>query len=201
MSYSDFNLKRVKQEFNLSFIENKDLFIEIAEVEISEYLRTTLDYNVPLALAINTEKARSELIISNILLELKRQLNDQISLFSGVNLDVDKSRDLSGFCDYILSKSSEQFYLSAPVLAIVEAKNDQVTNGLGQCIAEMIAVRIFNDREGNPVKSIYGAVTTGSNWKFLKYENDAVYIDRPEYYIADVNKIMGILVKMMRQEA
>ena len=65
----------------------------------------------------------------------------------------------------------------------------------------MIAVRIFNDREGNPVKSIYGAVTTGSNWKFLKYENDAVYIDRPEYYIADVNKIMGILVKMMRQEA
>ena len=201
MSYSDFNLKRVKQEFNLSFIENKDLFIEIAEVEISEYLRTTLDYNVPLALAINTEKARSELIISNILLELKRQLNDQISLFSGVNLDVDKSRDLSGFCDYILSKSSEQFYLSAPILAIVEAKNDQVANGLGQCIAEMIAVRIFNDREGNPVKSIYGAVTTGSNWKFLKYENDAVYIDRPEYYIADVNKIMGILVKMMRQEA
>lgn len=201
MSYSDFNLKRAKQEFNLNFIENKDLFLETEEVKISEYLRMTLDYNVPLALAINTEKARSELIIANILLELKRQLNDQISLFSGVNLDVDKNRDLSGFCDYILSKSSEQFYLSAPVLAIVEAKNDQVTNGLGQCIAEMIAVRIFNDREGNPVNSIYGAVTTGSNWKFLKYKNDVIYIDRPEYYIADVNKIMGILVKMMCQEA
>lgn len=201
MSYSDFNLKRVKQEFNLNFIENKDLFLETEEVEISEYLRMTLDYNVPLALAINTEKARSELIIANILLELKRQLNDQISLFSGVNLDVDKSRDLSGFCDYILSKSSEQFYLSAPVLAIVEAKNDQVTNGLGQCVAEMIAARIFNDREGTPVRSIYGAVTTGSAWKFLKYENDVIYIDRPEYYIADINKIMGILVKMMRQEA
>ncbi|MDG4595597.1 MAG: hypothetical protein P9F75_07875 [Candidatus Contendobacter sp.] len=201
MSYSDFNLKRAKQEFNLNFIENKNLFLETEEVEISEYLRMTLDYNVPLALAINTEKARSEFIIANILLELKRQLNDQISLFSGVNLDVDKNRDLSGFCDYILSKSSEQFYLSAPVLAIVEAKNDQVTNGLGQCIAEMIAVRIFNDREGNSVNSIYGAVTTGSNWKFLKYENDVIYIDRPEYYIADVNKIMGILVKMMCQDA
>ena len=200
MSYSDFNLKRVKQEFNLNFIENKDLFLETEEVEISEYLRMTLDYNVPLALAINTEKARSELIIANILLELKRQLNDQISLFSGVNLDVDKSRDLSGFCDYILSKSSEQFYLSAPVLAIVEAKNDQVTNGLGQCVAEMIAARIFNDREETSVRSIYGAVTTGSAWKFLKYENDVIYIDRPEYYIADVNKIMGILIKMMRQE-
>ena len=201
MSYSDFNLKRAKQEFNLNFIENKDLFLETEEVEISEYLRMTLDYNVPLALAINTEKARSELIIANILLELKRQLNDQISLFSGVNLDVDKSRDLSGFCDYILSKSSEQFYLSAPVLAIVEAKNDQVANGLGQCVAEMIAARIFNDREETSVRSIYGAVTTGSAWKFLKYENDVIYIDRPEYYIADVNKIMGILIKMMRQEA
>ncbi|MDG4550911.1 MAG: hypothetical protein P9F19_06365 [Candidatus Contendobacter sp.] len=203
MSYSDFSLKRIKQEFNLNFIENKDFFQETEEADISEYLRMTLDYNVPLALAINTEKARSELIIANILLELKRQLNDQISLFPGVNLDVDKSRGLSGFCDYILSKSSEQFYLSAPVLAIVEAKNDQVTNGLGQCIAEMIAARIFNDREGNSIGSIYGAVTTGSAWKFLKYENenDVVYIDRPEYYIADVRKIMGILVKMMRQEA
>ena len=95
MSYSNFTLKRVKQEFKLDIIENQDLFSAIEEVEISEYLSTTLNYNVPLALAISTEKARSELIIANILLELKRQLNDQISLFSGINLDVDKDRDLN----------------------------------------------------------------------------------------------------------
>jgi hypothetical protein len=201
MSYSNFTLKRVKQEFNLDIIEGQDLFSAIVEVEISDYLRTTLNYNVPLALAISTEKARSELIIANVLLELKRQLNDQIGLFSGINLDVDKDRDLNGFCDYLLSQSSEQFYLSAPVVAIVEAKNEQVIVGLGQCIAEMIAAKIFNDRESNPVSLIYGAVTTGNNWKFLKYEGDVVYIDRLEYYIDNVKKIMGILTKMVKLEA
>ncbi|MBZ4194245.1 MAG: hypothetical protein LAE24_08060 [Candidatus Contendobacter sp.] len=201
MSYSKFTLKRVKQEFNLDIIESQDLFAAIEAVEISDYLRTTLNYNVPLALAISTEKARSELIIANVLLELKRQLNDQISLFSGINFDVDNDRDLNGFCDYLLSQSSEQFYLSAPVVAIVEAKNEQVTVGLGQCIAEMIAAKIFNDREGNPVSRIYGAVTTGNNWKFLKYEGDTVYIDRLEYYIDNVKKIMGILIRMVNLEA
>lgn len=201
MSYSNFTLKRVKQEFKLDIIENQDLFSAIEEVEISEYLSTTLNYNVPLALAISTEKARSELIIANILLELKRQLNDQISLFSGINLDVDKDRDLNGFCDYLLSRSSEQFYLSAPVVAIVEAKNEQVTVGLGQCVAEMIAAKIFNEREGNPVSPLYGAVTTGNHWKFLKYEDNVVYIDRLDYYVDKVQKIIGILVKMVNLEA
>ncbi len=201
MSYSNFTLKRVKQEFNLEIIEGQDLFSAIAAVEISDYLRTTLNYNVPLALAISTEKARSELIIANVLLELKRQLNDQMGLFSGINLDVDKDRDLNGFCDYLLSQSSEQFYLSAPVVAIVEAKNEQVTVGLGQCIAEMIAAKIFNDREGNAVSRIYGVVTTGNTWKFLKYEAGAVYIDQLEYYIDNVKKIMGILVRMVNLHA
>ncbi|NJM10765.1 MAG: hypothetical protein HC889_01555 [Synechococcaceae cyanobacterium SM1_2_3] len=200
MSYSNFTLKRVKEEFSLSIIENEDLFSMVEEIKISEYLDKTLNYNVPLALAISTEKARSELIIANILLELKRILKDQIGLFSGINLDVDKDRDLNGFCDYILSRSSEQFYLSAPIIAIVEAKNEQMTSGFGQCIAEMIAAKIFNEREGNPVQKIYGAVTTGNAWKFLKYQDDSAYIDKLEYYISNVGKIMAILVKMVKQE-
>ncbi len=157
-------------------------------------------YNVPLALAISTEKARSELIVSNVLLELRKYLNDEVSLFSGINFDVDKDRELNGFCDYILSSSPEQFYLSSPVAAIVEAKNEQVTSGLGQCIAEMIASEIFNEREADTVDKIYGAVTTGSTWKFLEYRKGTACIDRPEYYIANVNKIIGIFVKMVRQE-
>ncbi|MBF0100301.1 MAG: hypothetical protein HQK77_05265 [Desulfobacterales bacterium] len=201
MPYSNFTLKKVKEEFKLEVVENRDLFSDIEEVEVSDYLKTTLNYNVPLALAISTEKARSELIISNVLLELKKRLNDVISLFSGINLDIDKDRDLNGFCDYIISKSSEQFYISSPIVVIVEAKNEQLTAGLGQCIAEMIASVIFNEREGNIIDITYGAVTTGNTWKFLKYEHNTAYIDKPEYHIATINKIMGILVKMVLQEA
>jgi hypothetical protein len=85
-------------------------------------------------------------------------------------------------------------------VAIAEAKNEQITSGLGQCIAEMIASKIFNEREGSAVDRIYGAVTTGNTWKFLRYDNKTAYIDKPEYHIANINKIMGILVKMIHQE-
>jgi len=69
MSYSDFTLKKVKQELKIKVIEDKDLFCSIKEIQVSDYLLTTLKYNTPLALAIGTEKARSELIIANVLLE------------------------------------------------------------------------------------------------------------------------------------
>jgi len=201
MPYSNFTLKRIKEEFNLEIVDNRDLFSTINEIEVSDYLKTTLNYNVPLALAISTEKARSELLISNVLIELKKFLNDQIGLFSGINLDIDKERDLNGFCDYIISKSSEQYYLNSPIVTIVEAKNEQIISGLGQCIAEMIASKMFNEKEGNVIDKIYGVVTTGNIWKFLRYYKNTAYIDKSEYHIANVNKIMGIFVKMIHEEA
>ncbi len=70
-------------------------------------------------------------------------LKNRISLFSGINLDVDKERSLNGYCDFIISKSAEQFYLKAPIIIIVEAKNENIPDGIGQCIAEMIAAGLF----------------------------------------------------------
>lgn len=201
MSYSDFTLKKVKDELGLNLIEDKDLFSEIPERQISEYLSITLNYNVPLAMAVGTEKARSEFIIANVLLELRKILDNKISLFSGVIMDVDKEKGLTGFCDFIISKSQEQFYLSAPIIAIVEAKNEYIVSGLGQCIAEMYAAKIFNDREGLQLPTIYGVVTTGNTWKFLKQEGSDVYIDLQEYHIANANKIIAILVEMVKQTA
>ncbi len=199
MSYSDFTLKRVKEELNVNVIEDRDLFSCIQEIQISDYLLTTLKYNVPLAMAVGTEKIRSELIIANVLLEVRRILDNKISFFSGVNLDVDKEKSLTGFCDFIISKSQEQFYMSAPVITVVEAKNEYIAGGLGQCIAAMYASSIFNDKEGSHLPIIYGAVTTGNTWKFLKYEDNTAYIDLQEYYIANVTKIVGVLVEMVKQ--
>ncbi|WPD24900.1 MAG: hypothetical protein SD837_10105 [Candidatus Electrothrix scaldis] len=202
MPYSDFTLKKVKEKFAIRVVEDQELYSSIAAVGISAYLTETLKYNVPLALAVGTEKVRSELIIANVLLEVRRILKDQISFFSGVNLDVDKQQNLNGFCDFVISRSPEQYYLNAPVVAIVEAKNENIGGGLGQCIAEMYASRLFNEQEGGAgLAKIYGAVTTGNAWKFLKYEDGVAYIDVPEYHIADPGKIVGILVAMVNQEA
>ena len=201
MSYSDFTLKQAKDKLGLKIIEDRDLFSTIGEIAISELLSATLKYNIPLAMAVGTEKARSELIIANVLLEVRKILNNQISLFSGVIFDVDKEKGLAGFCDFIISQSTEQFYLSAPIIAVVEAKNENIVGGLGQCIAEMYASYLFNEKEGLRLPSVFGAVTTGNAWKFLRLENNTVYIDIKDYYIDAINKIVGILVEMAKQNA
>ena len=197
MSYSDFDLKRIRSEFNIRIVDDQDLFSKSEEAQISDFLSTILKQNVPIALSIGTEKARSELIIINILLEIKNQL--KISFFSGIEFTVDKEKGLNGFCDFIISKSPEQLFLDVPVLAVVEAKNEKIVGGLGQCVAEMIAARLYNEKEGNTVPCIYGAVTTGHAWKFLKLENETAYIDIEDYYIKNPKKIIGIFRDMIDQ--
>jgi hypothetical protein len=201
LAYSDFNLKKVKLDFQIQTIENLGLFDQIQPIEISDYLQKTLKRNVPLALAINTEKARSELIVINILLELKDILANRISLFSGIDFTVDREKGLAGFCDYIISGSAEQLYLDLPVITIVEAKNENITAGLGQCIAEMYGAQLFNQAGNQDLSYIYGAVTTGDEWRFVKLQGQVAYIDHKLYYITEIGKIIAILVKMVHQEA
>jgi hypothetical protein len=201
MAYSDFTLKRVKAEFNLEIIENRSIFSHIQGVEISDYLKETLKRNIPLALAINTEKARSELIIINILLEIREKFPNQVSLFSGIDFNIDKDKGLTGFCDFIIGNSPEQLYLDSPVITIVEAKNENIIAGLGQCVAEMYAARIYNEKEGRNLIRLYGAVTTGDEWKFIKLENNEIFIDLDFYHVSGIEKIIGILVGMVQQQA
>jgi len=193
MAYSDFSLTKFKKNFNITIKEEADLFATVEPIEISEKLTNTLEETTELALAINTEKARSEMIITPILLEVRRKANYQISLFSGTDFNVDIERGLNGYCDFVISRSREQLTINAPVLIIVEAKNENIKGGLGQCAAAMLAAQLFNEQEGNEIKTIYGAVTTGDIWKFLKLEGTDIFIDLNNYYIKELNKILGIL--------
>jgi hypothetical protein len=194
MAYSDFDLKKVRHEFGLQIDEQPDLFVDVPLVQPSAMLADTLAETAHLAMAIHTEKARSEMLITPVLLDLWRQAQAQISLFPGTEFTVDEARGLTGYCDYILSRSKEQLTINAPVVMIVEAKNENIKGGLGQCVAEMIAAQLFNEREGNAIDTIYGAVTTGEIWKFLKLVGAVASIDLSDYYIVrDVPKILGIL--------
>ena len=120
-----------------------------------------------------------------------------MSLFSGREFNVDAARGLSGYCDFLISRSPEQLVIESPVIALVEAKNDNIQSGLGQCMAETIAAQIFNQRQENDIQTIYGVVTTGSIWKFFKLEGIAIEIDTSEYFINNVGKILGILIKFI----
>lgn len=197
MPYSQFSVEQIKTNFGITFTRRVGLFADIPEIEPSHFLQETLQFNLPLALEINSEKARSELIVAPILVEIKKRLPERMSLFSGREFNVDPARGLSGYCDFLISRSPEQLVIESPVIALVEAKNDNIQSGLGECMAETIAAQIFNQRQENDIQTIYGVVTTGSIWKFFKLEGIAIEIDTDEYFINNVAKILGILINFI----
>ena len=199
MAYSDSSLSRVQENFGLTIHEVNNLFAKIKPIEASDYLQVTLAETVPLALAINTEKARSELMITPLLLEIRRKLNNQISLFSGTEFTVDAELGLNGYCDFIISQSTEQLFIKSPVAIIIEAKNENIKAGFGQCIAAMVAAQLFNRNQGKPIQVIYGAVTTGDIWRFLQLREKELELDLSNFYLDQTEKILGILYQMFQQ--
>ena len=192
MAFRDFTFPEVQHSLGLTLGE-ADLFRSVGAMDLAEDFVTRMRGGVDLALAINTEKARSEFIIAPILLEVRRSLENRYALFSGISFDVDASRGLNGFCDFILSKSPLQSVLTAPVVAITEAKNDNLRSGLGQCIAAMVAAIEFNRQAGSPVAAVHGVVTTGAAWKFLRLADSHLTLDIREYFVDQIGHIVGIL--------
>jgi len=113
--------------------------------------------------------------------------------FSGINFTVDPAQGLNGNCDFLITYSEELLLVTAPIITLVEAKKEDLNGGLGQCIAEMIAAQRFNRQEGNEITEIYGVVTSGTLWKFLKLSENQVFLDLTEYYLGDLPNILGIL--------
>lgn len=198
MSYGEFTLSQLESEFSLILQERVEIFKGITPVTPSNLLREILEENIPLALEIDTEKARSELIIAPIMVELRKYFNRQISFFSGVDFSVEKAKGLTGRCDFLISYSPKQLEVTAPVVTLVEAKNDNIKSGIAQCIAEMVAAQIFNQRKQNQIPCIYGVITTGSNWKFLRLVEKKVDIEAGEHFIGDLDGLFGILLEIIR---
>lgn len=197
MSYSQLTLSELKKNFNLTFIEEIGLFHNLSEIQPDNLLQETLIDNVSLAVAIGTEKARSELIVMPVLVALRKHFNKKISLFSGVEFNIEAEKGLTGVCDFIISNSEEQLFIQAPIIALVEAKNDNLKSGLAQCLGEMLAAQIFNLREGNELKTVYGVVTTGTSWQFLSLTSEIVKIDLEEYSLNNLSQILGILASFI----
>jgi hypothetical protein len=197
MAYTDFKtVGSVKAAFGLTTIEDVQFFPNAAPVEPSQILTAILKENLPLATASGSEKARSELIISPVLVEVRRQLDRKIGLFSGEDFTVDVEAKLSGRCDFLISRSSEQLEIEAPVIVLIEAKQADLKLGLGQCIAEMVAAQRFNQSKEKPLPVIYGCVSSGILWRFLKLEGTVVTIDLTDYAITPIARILGYLIWM-----
>ncbi|MEM1392806.1 MAG: hypothetical protein AAGG00_05830 [Cyanobacteria bacterium P01_H01_bin.150] len=199
MPYSQFTIDKVKQDFGLKTIEGVCFFPNSLEIITpTQRLQGVLE-DLPWAIAVDTEKARSEVLINPVLLEVRRILNQEISVFSGEEFNVDTSVGLNGVCDFLISRSPEQLTVEAPAIIIVEAKKSDLKSGIGQCISEMVAAQRFNEVRGKLINTIYGCVSSGTQWRFMKLEAQTVTIDLMDYSLPPVEQIVSFLVWMVNE--
>jgi hypothetical protein len=196
MAYRDFTVGKVKQAFGIQTIEGNSFFPIISPVTPTSTLLEVLEETLPLAVALPSEKAKSELLISPILVEVRKYLKRRVSLFSGQDFTVNAEVGLCGICDFLISRSPEQLEIESPVVVLVEAKKADINSGMGQCMAEMVAAQQFNQQAGEEPKPVYGCVTSGLLWRFLKLEDKQMTVDMKDYSLEPVSDILGKLVWM-----
>jgi hypothetical protein len=194
MSFRDFTLSKVQEVFNLSVDTLQQLFTDVAPVPISETLRRHLNDYQLLGMSMPTEKAKSELLVAPLLAEVWRQADRKLSFHSGVELNVDESAGLNGVCDFLFGLTPQLYFVEAPVLTVVEAIRESIVDTFGQCAAEMVAIQRFNQKKNKTTETVYGCVTTGSLWQFLRLSGLKLDIDLVEYQLGQADKILGVLL-------
>jgi hypothetical protein len=192
MTFQDFSFPQVVHDLGLT-LADADLFSQVPPVSVRPEFFAWVMEGANLASAINTEKARSEFAIAPVLFELRRLHPGRFGLFSGTELEADVGRGLSGSCGFIVTRSPLQHVLTAPLVAVVEAENDNLRAGLGRCIAAMVAAQTLNQSAGASIAAVHGAVSTGGAWKFARLSGSELTIDLAGFHVESLGKILGIL--------
>ena len=187
------------------------LFSDAPPIPPSDWLTEALEMGKRLALPGGSEKARSEFLIAPVLLELERHYRDRLAIYSGCNLRAAPYQNLDGECDFLLARGPGGLSVRAPILSVVEAKRDNVEGGIGQCVAQMVGVQIFNQLALQPETEatdhigsdnlglVFGCVTTGEIWQFLCLEGTSLTIDRDRFYIERLERLLAAFRACLEQ--
>jgi hypothetical protein len=192
MAYKKYNNKKIKEVLHLK-VRKINIFkgIVVPPIQISQ--RLALNLEAAKVLNLTTEKAVCEHLVSPVLTEVRLNNENVVDFYSGEQLNVDASKDLNGEIDFLFSRASESLGFDAPILCITEAKIGLIDRGIPQAAAQMYAVRLFNEKEGKHLKTVYGAVTDGKTWRFLKLEDDILYTDLEILYLDNLPLLLGTL--------
>jgi hypothetical protein len=188
MAYTDFTLETIEEKFGIKNREVR-LFGALSSIEPSAKLKDDLEEANTFPL--RTEKAKSELLVMPVLKELRRRNSRYFTIYSGEVLNADSVNGLNGECDFILAKDIGSYSINYPIIQLVEAKKNDIDLGIPQCAAQMVGAKVFNQKKGVETEKIYGCVTTGDEWLFMKLEKD-IEIDTQTYYLNQLPEILGV---------
>ena len=188
MGYSNFKkIRQVTKKFGLK-AQLSPLFSDITLQQPSDWLVKSLEiaYKAP----ATTEKAKSERLVSPILMEIVQAFEHHVTLFSGEEMNINPNDDLAGPCDFFFGLYPLSPYIETPIISVVEAKDEDVEWGVAQCAAQLYAAHLMNTQEEKDVPTLYGCATDGVEWQFLKFENNVFTINPKP--ITDITQILGI---------
>jgi hypothetical protein len=197
MAFSDFQYPDVVGVFGLAEHTVPDLFAGVSPVAPGPVLAATLPLNIRLATSAHSEASRSIWMVGPVLSDLWNRYAGEVCLIAGADFPADPAAKLTGYCDFVIGRGPQRAVIGAPLLLIFEAKRDSIPDGLGQCIAGMVGAQRFNRRNNNPIDPVYGCITTGTNWKFLRLSGTNLTQDLTEYTLSQVDRILGIMIHMI----
>jgi hypothetical protein len=189
MAYSDFTLEDLEEKHGL-VTRIKSLFSTIPPIQPSDFLLQQLELakNFPL----RNEKVKSEYLIVPVLSSVKMRNKDFAQLFSGENLPADKKARLNGEVDFIWVGKPDAQELQKPIISLCEAKKGAIEDSLAQCAAQMYGARVYNQKKHNNIYDIYGCVSSGTDWQFMKLEGQTIWKDTEIYTLSNLPELLGV---------
>lgn len=188
-AYSNFTIADIKA-LGIETIR-QHLFSNITPVAPSELLLQILkSYQ---GVSLESEKAKSEMLIAPVINEIRLNNAKKITFFSGYQFNVESKIGLKGVCDFLISNKYDAVFIENPLVAVVGAKQHQdLDDAVPQCIAEMYAMQVFNEQNHHPTPIVFGVITNGRRWTFLKLENMQACLDNKQYYLNDLPELLGV---------
>jgi hypothetical protein len=174
----------LENEFGISIVGGRFL-PKVEPWIIPDWLEHTLAHRRESFATMRSEKSISEALISPILMAVEERYIDKITIFSGEPLITE---ELSGICDFLITKVPVAIAPKENYFILVEAKRQDLFSGIPQCVAEMYAAQILN---GNS-DTVYGCVSIGVQWIFIKLEGKIATTDPTIFTITEVDKILGV---------
>lgn len=193
-TFSSISLQELRKDFGIHIIRG-NIFEACLPVVPDAVLLQVLERRKYISL--RTEKALSEALIAPVLMEIARLNEDKISLFSGESIEADKTQGLVGELDFAFTRNPHAYLLETPILATVEAKKQDFEAGFVQCVAQLIGIQKLNEQEQKALPTLFGCVSTGYEWQFLKLEGRNVTTETDRLPIEEIGKILGLLQCMI----
>lgn len=195
MAFSDFkSIAEVQETYHIVYQEAD--FLEFRHYTPSVTLINELAFNRQYIDVFTSEASRCENIIYPILREVYKEFIDRYALWSHKALTYDQT--LNGTPDYLIATKSElgKTVLGMPIVVVVEAKQNNFTEGWGQCLAELVAAQKLNQNEQMP---IYGLVTDAEVWQFGKLRTTIFTKHRTHISVDELQKLCGALIYCLEE--